>query len=118
MAIRAEHIVLLSNADMWICLHTNGLDPDWIAVPLIILGHRPRTGQRIVDGGDFVMQNVGIGTVEINPLLHIGLIVAVQRNATWVERTRTFHVASLNLKEVILTAPGLVDPFSNRIAHE
>src|SRR5262245_13029495 len=81
VAIRAQHVVFLSNADMRICLHTTGLDPDWIAVPTIILDHRPRTGQRTVDGSNFVMQNLGIGFVEINPLLHDSLIVAMQRNA-------------------------------------
>src|SRR5262245_48357735 len=49
VAIRAHHVDLLPDADMFIALGTNGLDPDRIAHAMVALDDRPRTGQRMVD---------------------------------------------------------------------
>src|SRR5215470_11498782 len=60
VAVRAHHIDLLPDADMLVALGTNGLDPDRTAHAMVALDDRPGTGQSMVDGRDFVLENVRI----------------------------------------------------------
>jgi hypothetical protein len=98
---------------MLVALGTNRFDPDRVANAMVVLGYRPRSGQRIVDRCNFIMQNVRIRFVEVDPLLDEGLIVRVQRDAAGVESARTFQVAGLDLKRVIAAASVLIDPFAD-----
>ena len=50
-----------------------------IARGLLGLGVWPR--QSMIDHGDFVIEHVAVGLVEIDPLLDDGLAVAVKRHA-------------------------------------
>src|SRR5262245_58084616 len=54
VAIRAHHVDLFADADMLVALGTNGLDPDRSAHAMVALDDGPGTGQRMVDGRDFV----------------------------------------------------------------
>src|SRR5262245_42272850 len=113
IAVGAEHIVLFPDTDMLVALSTNRLDPDRVALATIVLSYRPRSGQRIVDRCNFVMENVRIRFVEVDPLLDHGLIVRVQRDAAGVESARTFKVAGLDLEHVIAAASVLIDPLAD-----
>src|SRR5580698_7770101 len=78
--IAAHKIDLIADGNMNVVLGAYGFFPpdglfSWRAA--IILGDDPRTGERVVDRGDFVMQHVGIGLIEIDALPDDGLIVMV-----------------------------------------
>src|SRR5262245_62381986 len=61
VAVRAHHVDLFPDADMLVPLGTNGLEPYRIAHAMIALDDCPGTGERMVDGCDFVLENVRIG---------------------------------------------------------
>ena len=68
-AVGAQEIVLFPDDNMNVVFGTNILAPPDRLVcrdTTVVLHDRPRTRQRIVDGCDFVVQEVGIGFVEIN----------------------------------------------------
>jgi len=58
-----------------------GLGPQWLRAGIAVIAarHRPWPRQRMVDGGDLVVQDVGIALVEIDALLDDGLVVVMQR---------------------------------------
>src|SRR5580693_7530232 len=74
-AVGAEEIVLLADQDMVIVLRAVPLEPDLPGVAPVGLGDGPWPGQRVVDGGDLVVQNAGVGAVEIDALLEDGRVV-------------------------------------------
>src|ERR1700730_12008984 len=113
MAIGAEHINFRPDAHMLIALGANGLDPDRTARAMVVLGHGPRTGQRIVDRRDFVVKGVRIGLVEKDALLDDGFVVRVERYAAGVESAGAFEVASLDLEDGVTAAALLIDPFAD-----
>jgi hypothetical protein len=65
---------------MVIILGTGNLAPIGLAIGLAMvgLGHDPRVRQRVIDHHHFVVENVGIGFVEENPLPDDSQIVLVQ----------------------------------------
>src|SRR5215470_5462548 len=87
-AVRAQHVVLLADGDVRIAFGADVLEPDEVALAAIRLDHRPGAGERIVDGGDLVDQDVGIALVERDALLDDGLVVLVQRKPGGLERAR------------------------------
>ncbi|MGO9469718.1 MAG: SAM-dependent methyltransferase [Isosphaeraceae bacterium] len=89
----------------------------WIAEWRPPLIDRPRTGQRVVDGGDDVVQDVRVRLVEEEPLLHDSLVVLVERCAARIESARSIQQAGLHLQRVVAPVAVLVDPFADRIAH-
>src|SRR5262249_60819193 len=95
---------------MLIAVRTSKLYPDRIVHAAIVLDDRPRARQRIVDRGDFVMQDVPIAFVEIDPLGDDSPIVLVQGNAAGIEGARTLHIAGLDLEHVVAAAPVRFDP--------
>src|SRR5262249_34368969 len=119
-AVGAEHVILPADADMRIVLGTDFLDPIVvrIGVPGIFLLHAPWPGQRMVDGGDFVPEHRRIGLVEIEPFLHHGLIIAVQRQTGGVVGARPLHAAGLDFQHVVAAIAILVDPVADGIALE
>src|SRR5262245_30520237 len=118
IAVRAEIVGLLPDQDMRIVLGAIVVEPERALVTTILLGHRPRPGQRIVDRGDVVEQYARIGLVEVNSLLDHGLVVAMERQAARLEGARPLHVARLDLEHVVAAVPVLVDPTSQRVAGE
>jgi hypothetical protein len=82
----------------------------------VSLVHGPRSHQRMVDDGDLVMDHVGIGAVEVDPLLEYGLIVKMQRQPCGVERARPPESARFHLEHVVASVAVLVDPAADRIA--
>src|SRR5215471_18797400 len=82
------------------------------------LGHGPRARQRVVDGRDFVVQNVRIGFIEVNSLFDDALIILVKRETAALVGAGAFHVAGLDLEYVVAAICVRIDPFANRIAHE
>src|SRR5262245_36607382 len=65
-AIPAQHVVLLADDDMIVGLGTVLLIPGGKALLTspVVLHDRPGTRQRIVDHGDLVMGDVGVGFVD------------------------------------------------------
>jgi hypothetical protein len=79
-SVRTDHVVLFSDLYMVIilCAGDQGLA---IGLAMVALGHDPRVRQRVIDYRHFVVENVGIGFVEENPLPDDSRIVLVQGNA-------------------------------------
>src|SRR5262245_20762698 len=76
----AEEIRLPADLDMAVALGADPLPPS-CSRPLhanVALLHRPGVRQRIVDGRDLVVQQIGLGLVEIDPLLDDRRIVGMQ----------------------------------------
>jgi len=72
--------------------------------------------QRIVDGGHFVVQHVGIVLVAIDTLLDDSLVVRMQRVAGIVETARPHEAARFGLEQIELAVAVLVGPFADRIS--
>ncbi len=68
----------------------------------------------MVDHGDFVVNNPGVGFVEIYPLLENGLIVEVERKAAGIVDARPLETARFDFRHVAVAI--LIDPLSDRIA--
>src|SRR5207245_6706620 len=78
--------------------------------------HGPRSRQTMVDHGDFVVNNIRIGLVAVNPFLENGLIVKVERKTGGVIDARALEAARFDFEQVIVAVAINVDPPSNRIA--
>src|SRR6516165_8825519 len=76
------------------------------------------TRRRVVDGRDFVVQNVRIGFIEVNSLFDDSLIILVKRETAALIGAGAFHVAGLDLEHVVAAIRVPIDPFSDRIARE
>src|SRR5438067_11233687 len=72
----------------------------------------------MIDGRNFVVQDILVVLVEINALLHDSLIVPVQRQARRFEDARADKVAGLNLQNIVTAVAVLVDPSGARAAAE
>ena len=66
----------------------------------------------MVDHGDLVIEDVGIGLVEIDPLLDDGLIIGVERNAVRAENAGAFETTGLDFEHVVAAIAVLIDPFT------
>jgi hypothetical protein len=66
VSFRAQEVILRADDHMMVILSTNRLAPDrmFFCVAKVLLGDGPRTRQRMIDHGDFVVQRVRIGVVE------------------------------------------------------
>src|SRR5258706_6389612 len=69
----------------------------------------------MVDDGDLVMDQVGIGLVEMDALLEHGLVVEMQREARCIVGPRTLEAAGLDFEYVVTAVTVLVDPATDRI---
>src|SRR5205823_3849706 len=78
-AICAQEIVVPANDDVLIIEATGVLLPYAIAVAPVAPGDRPRTGQRVVEGRDLVVQDIGIGLVEADALLDDSRFILMER---------------------------------------
>ena len=101
---------------MAIVLGAIELEPDRIVLTLVVPGDGPGPRQRMIEGGYLVMQEIGVGRIEIEPLLENGLIVGVERNAGVVEIARPPEAAGLDLEHVVTAI--LAGPAADRVALE
>src|SRR5712671_2736014 len=110
----AQVVGLAADLDMAVAFGADPLAPDR-PLPLlanVALLHRPGARQRIVDGGDLVVQQVGLGLVEIDPLLDDRGIVGVQRQPAGIIDARALEAAGLDFQHVVFAVAVLVDPFA------
>src|SRR5260221_1294750 len=92
------------------------LVPYRIGTALIASGYRPRTGESVVDRGNLVAQNIGIGLVEADAVLDDGRIVRMERSAAGIVDAGTCHAAGLDFKRVEVAVAIPVGPVADRIA--
>src|SRR5215467_5421946 len=86
-AIRAQVVRLLANRHMGIVFGADILTPPDRLVgndTMVVPRDHPRPRQGIVDGGDLVMEQVGVGAVDKDALLDDGLVVAMERDAAGI----------------------------------
>src|SRR5258706_4789447 len=81
-------------------------------------GYSPRLGQRVIDGRDVVVEDVGIRLVEVNAFLDDGLIVAVQGQARGVVGARSLEMAGFDPQRGLAGVALLLKPLSERIYAE
>src|SRR5580704_17838103 len=81
----------------------------------VVLYDRPWTRQRTVDHGNLVVQDVGIGVVQIKPFLYDGLPVGVERDAASLVDPRPLEAAGLNQERVVAAGALPVDPSADGI---
>jgi hypothetical protein len=55
----------------------------------------------MVDYGDFVVKDVPVGTVAVNPFLKDRLIVVVERQAACIVSARSLEAAGLDFEHVV-----------------
>jgi hypothetical protein len=87
VAFRAQEIIVLADAHMQIVLRANDLAPHRSGVGLapVVPGHGPRTRQGVIDHRNLVVQDIRIALVEKEAFLDDGLVVAMQRQAAFIE---------------------------------
>src|SRR5262249_1542928 len=118
-AVVAEEIVVLADDDMRIVLRANVLaPPDGLLGrnAAVVLRDGPRTRQGAVDHGDLVVEDVGIGAVEIEAFLDDGLPIFVERDAARLIDPRALEPAGLDQKRVVAAGALAVDPSADGIA--
>src|SRR5205809_6674376 len=79
----------------------------------VILHHRPGTRQRIVDHGDLIVGNVGVGFVDENLLLDDALIVEMQWHSAGVVSAGASETACLHFENVVAAVPVSIDPVAD-----
>src|SRR5712672_929451 len=118
VAICTEEIVFFADDDVTVVLGAVVFEPDDVTVAAIALVHGPRTRQRMVDRRYVVVQDVGVGFVEINTLQDDRFIVVVQRYAARFVGTGPLEIARLDLKRVEAAVAVGVEPFPDRVARK
>ena len=105
---------------MPIVLGADIFDPDRLRSGIAAIGppHRPGTRQGVVHGGDLVVQRVGVGVVERDPLLDDAHAVLMQRNATTVEAARALEGARLDDERVVSSRLLRIEPLADGVAEE
>src|SRR6266851_406274 len=86
-AVRTQVVRLLANRDMGIVFGTNILTPPDRLVgddAMIVPRDHPGPRQGIVNGGNLVMEQIGVCAVNKDALLDDGLVVAMERDAAGV----------------------------------
>src|SRR5262249_54431423 len=117
-SVGAQEVVLLADDDVNVVFGTNIFaPPDWLVrhYPTVVLHDRPWTRQRIVDGGDFIMQNIRVGFVDINLFPDDSPAIFVKGNAAGIVGAGVFETAGLHHQRVVPAVAVLVDPFAYRI---
>ena len=82
----------------------------------ISLDRRPWPRERVVDGGDLVDQDLGIGLVEMDALLEDAFIVPVKRQAGGVIDAGTSEAAGLDFERVVAAVAVGIDPLADRVS--
>src|SRR6266849_9188928 len=92
-AIRTQVVRLLANRDMGIVFGANILTPPDRLVgdeAMIVPRDHPWPRQSIVNGGNLVVEQIGVCAVNKDALLDNGLVVAMERDAAGVVGTGAF----------------------------
>src|SRR5262249_48517758 len=112
MAVAADHIVLFAHRDVRVRFRTVLLVPgrERLRAAPQVLHHRPWPRQRIVDDGDLVVGDVGIGLVDEDLLLDDGLVVAMQRQPARLVSARAAEATRLDLDHALTPAPSAIYP--------
>jgi hypothetical protein len=114
VAVRTHEVIFIAEIDVPV-VGAFILEPHALGVAAINPCARPRADERVVDGGDVVVQQIRIRFIEIEPLGNDGLVVRVHRRAARVEDTRTPEVAGLDLEHVVVPVAVLVYPAADRV---
>jgi len=75
----------------------------------------PGPGQRVIDRGDFVAQEILIRLVERDTLLDDRLVVMVERDAACLVYARTFQAAGLDFEGVKAAVAVGIKPLADRV---
>src|SRR5262249_25321541 len=118
IAVHAAQVGLLAEKHIAVVLGADVLDPGRVADASVAPGHRPGSGQGVIERGDLVAQHVVVGLVEEQPLLDHRLIVLVQRNSARVEDARPLERAGLDFEHAMAAAVIRIGPTSDRVARE
>ena len=109
----------LADQDLMVVFRAVLLEPDHRTILAdVFLGHDPRSRERIIDGGDLVVDDVLVVLVEIEALLGDGLVVRMQGNAAGLERAGAAHAAGLDAQLIVFAVAVGIDPLPDRIAGE
>src|SRR3984957_16245593 len=120
IAVAAHVVGVLADGEPGIVLGADELLPDRLSIgaAAVALGGGPRTRERMIDGGDLVVEDVRIGLVLIDAFLDDGLIVLVQRQAGRIEDPRPLEAARLDLEHVVAAAATFLAPLADGIGRE
>jgi hypothetical protein len=102
--VTAQKVDFFADVDVNIVFRAHGfLPPDRLPGlgAAVIFGNRPRSRERVIERGDFIMQHVRVDLVEVDPLLDDRLIVFVQRDAGHLIRARTLQSPGFDHQRVI-----------------
>jgi hypothetical protein len=92
------------------------LRPEDVALAPERLQHRPRPGQRVVDGGDLITKQVLVLLVERDALVDNRLVVAMKRDAAGFVNAWALEVAGLDFERIEAAVVVGVEPFADRRA--
>src|SRR5580704_827400 len=104
IAVDADEIGFLVEHEIVVLGAAIGLDPERVGFAVVVARHRPRLRIGMVDGGDPVMQALGVGGIEEYALLDDGPVVGMQRQPAGVERARALEAARLHLERAVAAA--------------
>ena len=71
----------------------------------------------MIKHGNFVMQEVAVCLVEVDPLLDDGVIVLMQGNTGLIEGALTPEMAGFNYERIEFSVTVLIDPSADRVAN-
>src|SRR5262245_51770759 len=89
--------------------------PDWLVGDdaLEVLDHGPRAGQRIIDRGEFEVQQVWVALVEVEALPDNGAAIGMERDAGGVVDARVVGAGSFEFEDIVLGVAGSIDSSSD-----
>src|ERR1700722_15208774 len=88
-----------------------------VRVADIALVYRPWPRQRMVNDGDFVVKEIRVRRIGMDPLLDDCLVVEGKRQAGGIVDARTSEGApGLHFQQVVDPGPGFVDPAADGVA--
>src|SRR5579883_223407 len=105
-AVGTDEIHILADEDVRVAFDTAVLCPDHVLGAAIALEHRPRPREGIVERGDGIVQNLRIGWVEINALLHRTVIICSGLQTALIQDAWTAQKPRLHLECVVAAAAG------------
>src|SRR5215471_213954 len=119
-AVGADEIGFLADSGPGITLGADEFSPDRLRIGISaqIPDHRPWPGQRMIDDGDLIVQDVLVSLVEREAFLEHRFVVMVQRQPVSIVVARPLEAASLHFQHAVTAAVVFVEPPADRIAGE